>query len=101
MPTEICMNHLLKFNNFLLNGRKSHHEEDDRLKKSLTLSKNKALSGDKESNNPYMPKSEWKSENFAKEEELIKDIKYHTYGFGDHFMKNQGNAQAFINHKEI
>jgi hypothetical protein len=50
-PTEIWMTLPLEAKKWLLNERKCQQQEEDKMKKSLTLSKSTAVPDDKETNN--------------------------------------------------
>jgi hypothetical protein len=58
IPPEIWMTLPLEAKKWLLNERKCQQQEDNKMKKSLALSKSTAVTNDKESNNsnmhPYM-----------------------------------------------
>jgi hypothetical protein len=49
------MNLPLEDKKWLLNERKRQHQEDDKMKKSLTLSKSTTVSNDKETKNSIIP----------------------------------------------
>jgi hypothetical protein len=55
VPSEIWMTLPLESKKWLLNERKSQQQEDDKMKKSLALSKSTAVPNDKDSNNSDMP----------------------------------------------
>jgi hypothetical protein len=72
-----------------LNERKRQQQEDEKMKKSLALSKSIAVPNDKETNNSHMPNqyARVKVKNVAKGEVVIKDNKDHTYCFVDEFLE--------------
>jgi hypothetical protein len=84
---EIWITLPLKAKKWLLNERKHQKQEDDKMKKSLALSKSIAVSNDKETSDSNMPNQYSRVKNVAKEEDVIKDNKYHTYGFVDEFLE--------------
>jgi hypothetical protein len=55
IPPEICMTLPLEAKKWQLNERTRQRQEDDKMKKSLALSKYTAVSNDKEVNNSSMP----------------------------------------------
>jgi hypothetical protein len=55
IPPQIWMTLPLEAKKWLLNERKCQKQEDDKMKKSLALSKSIAASNDKDSNNSDMP----------------------------------------------
>jgi hypothetical protein len=55
IPSEIWMTLPLEAKKWLLNERKRQQKEDDKMKKSLALSKSTAVPNNKESNNSNMP----------------------------------------------
>jgi hypothetical protein len=55
IPPEIWMTLPLEAKKWLLNERNRQQLEDDKMKKSLALSKSKAVSNDKETSNAHMP----------------------------------------------
>jgi hypothetical protein len=84
---EIWITLPLEAKKWLLNERKHQKQEDDKMKKSLALSKSIAVSNDKETSDSNMPNQYSRVKNVAKEEDVIKDNKYHTYGFVDEFLE--------------
>jgi hypothetical protein len=55
------------------NKRKRQQQEDDKMKKSLALSKSTAIPNDKEAINTNMPNQYARVKNVAKGEDVIKD----------------------------
>jgi hypothetical protein len=55
IPPDIWMTLPLEAKKWLLNERKRQQQEDDKVKKSLALSKSTAIPNDKETNNYNMP----------------------------------------------
>jgi hypothetical protein len=72
---------------WLLNERKRQQQEDDKMKKSLALSKSTAIPNDKETSNSNMPNQNTRVKNVAKGEDVIKDNKDQTYAFVDEFIE--------------
>jgi hypothetical protein len=70
-----------------LNVRKRQQQEDDKTKKSLTLSKSTALYNDKEANNSNMPKQYARVKNVVNGKDVIKDNTDQTYAFVDEFLE--------------
>jgi beta-glucosidase-like glycosyl hydrolase len=60
---------------------------DDKMKKSLSLSKSTAVPNDKETNNSNMPNQYARVKNVANGEDVIKDNIDQTYGFVDEFLE--------------
>jgi hypothetical protein len=71
----------------LLHERKHQQQEDDKMKKSLALSKPLAVPNDKETSNHSMPKQYARVKNVAKEEDVSKDNTDQTYAFVDEFLE--------------
>jgi hypothetical protein len=70
-----------------LNERKRQQQEDEKVKKSLALTKSTAVLNDKESNNSDMPDQYARVKNVAKGEDVIKDNTDKTYAFVDEFLE--------------
>jgi hypothetical protein len=70
-----------------LNERKLQQQEDDKMKKSLALSKSTALSNNKDTNNSNMPNQYAKVKNLTKGEDIIKDNRDQTYAFVNEFLE--------------
>jgi hypothetical protein len=87
IPPEIWITLPLQAKKFLLNERKRHQQEDDKMKKSLTFSKSTAVPNDKETNNSNIPIQYARVKNVAKGEDIIKENKDHTYAFVDEFLE--------------
>jgi hypothetical protein len=73
----------LEAKRWLLNERKRQQQEDDKMQKSLALSKSTALTNDKDTNNSNMPNQYVRVKNVAKVEDVIKDNADQTYAFND------------------
>jgi hypothetical protein len=73
IPPEIWMNLLLEAKKWPLNERTRHQQEDDKMKKSLALSKSTAVPNDKETKNANMPNQYARVKNVAKVEDVIKE----------------------------
>jgi hypothetical protein len=58
---------------WLLNERKRQQQKDDKMKKSLALSKSTAVCNDKETSSNTMPNQYARVKNLAKGEDVIKD----------------------------
>jgi hypothetical protein len=70
-----------------LNERKHQQQEDEKMKKSLALSKSTALPNEKDTNNSDMPNQYARVKNVAKGEDVIKDNTHQTYDFVDEFLE--------------
>jgi hypothetical protein len=70
-----------------LNERKLQQQEDDKVKKSLALSKSTVVSNDKDNNNSNMPNQYARVKNVAKGEDVIKENTDQTYAFVDEFLE--------------
>jgi hypothetical protein len=70
-----------------LNDRKRQQQEDDKMKKSLALSKSTAVPNDKETNNSNLPNEYARVKNVAKGEDVIKENTDQTYAFVDEFLE--------------
>jgi hypothetical protein len=55
IPPEVWMTLPIDAKKWLLNERKSQQQEDDKMKKSLALSKSTAVPNDKETSNSHIP----------------------------------------------
>jgi hypothetical protein len=66
IPPEIWMTLPLEAKKWLLNERKRQQQEDEKMKKSLTLSKSTAVPNDKETSNSNMPNQYARVKNVAK-----------------------------------
>jgi hypothetical protein len=64
---------LLEAKKCLLNERKPQQQEDEKMKKSLVLSKSTAVPNDKDTNNSNLPNQYARVKNVAKREDVIKD----------------------------
>jgi hypothetical protein len=84
---EIWMTLPLEDKKWLLNERKLQQQEDDKMKKSLALSKSTVVPNDKETNNSNMPYQYARVKNVAKGEDVIKDNTDQTYAFADKFLE--------------
>jgi hypothetical protein len=79
----------LEAKKWLLNERKRQQQEDDKMKKSLALSKSTAIPNDKDTNNSNLPNQYARVKNVAKGEDVIKENTDQTYAFVDEFLKKQ------------
>jgi hypothetical protein len=70
-----------------LNEIKCQQQEDEKMKKSLALSKSTAVSSDKKTNNSNTPNQYARVKNIAKEEDVIKENTDHTYVIVDEFLE--------------
>jgi hypothetical protein len=84
---EIWMILPLEAKKWLLNERKRQQQEDDKMKKSLALSKSTAVPNDKDTNNSNLPNQHARVKNVAKGEDAIKDHIDQTYAFVDEFLE--------------
>jgi hypothetical protein len=87
IPPEIWMTLPLEAKKWLLNERKLQQQEDDKVKKSLALSKSTVVSNDKDNNNSNMPNQYARVKNVAKGEDVIKENTDQTYAFVDEFLE--------------
>jgi hypothetical protein len=94
-PSEIWMTLPLEAKKWLLNERKRQQQEDDKMKKSLALSKSTAIPNDKETNNSNMPNQYARVKNVAKEEDVIKENTDQTYDFVDEFLEEAMKSSSF------
>jgi hypothetical protein len=81
IPPEIWMTLPLEAKKWLLNERKRQQQEDDKMKKSLALSKSTVVPNDKDTNNSNTPNQYARVKNVAKGEDVIKDNTDQTYDF--------------------
>jgi hypothetical protein len=70
-----------------LNERKRQQQEDDKMNKSLALSKSTAVPNDKDTSNSNMPNQYTREKNIAKGEDVIKNNTDQTYAFADEFLE--------------
>jgi hypothetical protein len=89
IPSEIWITIPLEAKKWLLNERKRQQQEDDKMKKSLSLSKSTAVPNDKEISNSSMLNQCARVKNVAKGEDIIKDNTDHTYDFLMNFLMKQ------------
>jgi hypothetical protein len=68
IPPEIWVTLPLEAKKWLFNERKCQQQEDDKMKKSLALSKSTAVSNDKDTNNSSMPNQYARVKSVAKGE---------------------------------
>jgi hypothetical protein len=96
MPPEIWMTLPLEAKKWLLNERKRQQQEDDKMKKSLALSKSTALPNDKDTKNSNLPNEYARVKNVAKGEDVIKENTDQTYAFIDEFLEGSTKSSGFI-----
>jgi hypothetical protein len=89
IPPEIWMTQPLEAKKWILNERKLQQQEDDKMKKSLALSKSTAVPNDKDTNNSNMPTQYARLKNVAKGEDVIKENTDQTYAFVDEFLEEE------------
>jgi hypothetical protein len=80
----------LEAKKWLLNERKRQQQEDNKMKKSLALSKSTAIPNDKEINNSNMPNQYARVKNVAqkrKGEDVSKENTDEKYVFVDEFLE--------------
>jgi hypothetical protein len=94
IPPEIWMTLPLEAKKWLLNERTHQNQEDDKMKKSLVLSKFTAIPNDKDTNNSNMPNQYARVKNVAKGEDVIKDNTDHTYDFVDEFLEESMKSSS-------
>jgi hypothetical protein len=87
IPPEIWMTLPLEAKKWLSNERKRQQQEDDKIKKSLALSKSTAVPNDKDTNNSDMSNQYARVKNVAKGDDIIKDNTDQTYAFVDEFLE--------------
>jgi hypothetical protein len=87
IPPEIWMTLPLEAKKWLLNKIKRQQQEDDKIQKSLALSKSTAVPNEKEINHSNMPNQYARVNNVAKGEDLIKENTDQTYDFVDEFLE--------------
>jgi hypothetical protein len=94
IPPEIRMTQPLEAKKWLLNERKCQQQEDDKMKKSLDLSKSTAVPNDKDTNNSDFPNQYARVKNIAKGEDVIKDNTDQTYAFVDEFLEEEMKSSS-------
>jgi prenyltransferase beta subunit len=87
IPPEIWMTLPLEAKKWLLNERKCQKQEDDKMKKSLSLSKSTGVPNDKDTNNSNLPNQYARVKNVAKGEDVIKENTDQIYAFVDEFLE--------------
>jgi hypothetical protein len=92
---DIWMTLPLEAKKWLLNEIKRQQQEDEKMKKSLALSKSTAVPNDKDTNNSNMPNQYAKVKNVAKGEDVIKENTGQTYAFVDEFL-DEGMKKSSI-----
>jgi hypothetical protein len=78
----------------LLNERKLQQKKDDKMKKSLILSKSTAVPNDKETNNSNMPNQYSGVKNVGKGENVIKENKDQTNTFVNEFIEESMKSSS-------
>jgi hypothetical protein len=102
IPPEIRMILPLEAKKWLLNERKLQQQEDDKMKKSLALSKSTAVPNDKDTNNSNMPNQYARVNNVAKGEDVIKENTDQTYDFVDEFLEeSMKNSSLYEADKDV
>jgi hypothetical protein len=101
IPPEIWMTLPIEAKKWLWNERKPQQLEDDKMKKSLALSKSIAVPNDKETNNANMPNQYARVKNLAKGEDIIKDNTDQTYAFADEFLEEAMKVQVFMKQMKL
>jgi hypothetical protein len=96
IPPEIWITLPLEAKKWLLNERKRQQQEDDKMNKSLALTKSKAIPNDKETNNSNLPNQYARVKNVAKGEDVIKENVDQTYAFVDEFLEEAMKVQVFM-----
>jgi hypothetical protein len=90
----------LEAKKWLLNERKHQQQEDDKMKKSLALSKYTAVPNGKEIRNSDMPNQFARVKNIAKGENEIKENTSQSHDFvdefDDEFLEEVIKIQVFI-----
>jgi hypothetical protein len=86
-PPEIWMTLSLEAKKWSLNERKRQQQEDEKMKKSLALSKSTAVPNDKDTNNSNLPNQYARVKNVAKGKDVIKENTHQTYAFADEFLE--------------
>jgi hypothetical protein len=89
IPPEIWMTLPLEAMKWLLNERKRQQQEDEKIKKSLALSKSTAVPKDKDTNNSNLPNKYARVKNVAKGEDVIKENTDQIYAMLMNFLKKQ------------
>jgi hypothetical protein len=87
IPPEIWMTLPLEAKKWLLNERKRQQQEDEKMKKSLALSKSTAVPNDKETDNSHMPNQYARVRNVSKGEDVIKNNTGQNCAFVDEFLE--------------
>jgi hypothetical protein len=87
IPPEIWMTLPLEAKKWLLNESKRQQQEDDKMKKSLALSKSTGVPNDKDTNNSIMPNQYARVKNVTKGEDVIKENTDQTYAFVDELLE--------------
>jgi hypothetical protein len=82
IPPEIWMTLPLEAKKWLLNEIKRQQQDDDKMKKSLALSKSTVVPNEKDTNNANLPNQYARVKNVAKGEDIIKENTDQTYAFG-------------------
>jgi hypothetical protein len=93
---EIQITLPLEAKKWFLNERKRQQQENEKMKKSLALSKSTAVSNDKGSKNANMPNQYSRVKNVAKGQDAIKDNTDQTLTFVDEFLEESMKFQVFM-----
>jgi uncharacterized HAD superfamily protein len=87
IPSEIWTTFTLEAEKWLLKERKHQQQEDEKMKKSLSLNQSTVVSNDKQTSNSNMPNQYATLKNVAKEEDLIKENTDQTCADNDEFLE--------------
>jgi prenyltransferase beta subunit len=94
IPPDIWMILPLEAKKWLLNETKYQKQEDDKMKKSLALSKYTGVSNDMDTNNSNLPNQYAAMKNVAKWEDVIKDDTDQIYAFVDEFLEEEMKSSS-------
>jgi hypothetical protein len=94
IPAEIWVTLPLEAKKWLLNERKCQQQKDDKIKKSLALSKSTAVPYDKDTNNSNMTNQYARVKNVSRGEDVIKDNTDQTYAFVDEFLEESMKSSS-------
>jgi hypothetical protein len=101
IPPEIWMTLPLEANKWLLNERTcQQQQEDEKMKKSLALSKSTAVANDKDTNNSNLPNQYARVKNVAKGDDVIKENTDQTYAFVDEFLEEAMKTSSLYEEDE-
>jgi predicted solute-binding protein len=95
IPPEIWINLPLEAKKLPIK-RKYQKQQNEKIKKSLALSKSTAVPNEKDTNNANMPNQYARVKNVTTGKDVIKDNTDQTYAFVDEFLEEAMNSSSIF-----